>query len=928
MSPISVMLNLTFALSMICPFINGCPADERNYLLDFKGGLLDPTGRLSSWQGYNCCEWKGVRCDFHSGHVISLHLKNPVTSYWDKPKNLSGAIHPSLFNLQYLQHLDLGNNDFDGASISPEFSKLQSLTFLSLASAGFGGEVPVELGNITTLRQLDLSADSRTYYFTTLQSRKFAGLIQNLRSLEYLAMNNVDMSMTNDHWRNALSSLPNLREIYLSWCNLEGTIPSLLNLTYLSDLDLSMNSFFSPLPAWFQNVSSLVSLDLSDNGVNGSIPSNFLHRSSLRNLDLSFNDLEGSLSFIQYQSSSIANLNLHRNWLDGIIPLFFVDFTELKNLVLANNYLTGDLPPLGSALGEVLPLSVIDLSLNKLTGNIPPSIGCLPLLRSLNLENNQLSGKIPDTLFKLARLEKLKLSTNNLTGIFSLSMMDNFTELRQLGLSNNSFTVSISSSWIPPFPHLRYLGMRSCNVEGDFPAFLSTQYSLVDLDLSDNKIVGAIPTWLWDLPVLEVVTLSNNQLQGFLPSVISKKFERVDLKRNKLQGSLPFFKNCMYFFDGSKNNFTGSLPATMYAGYTLLSGNNLTGEIPSSFCSVHTELVPLSAIYLDLSKNNLKGTIPPNLWGCNQLVVLNLAENDLQGEIPEQMGKMRSLDTLNLYGNNLHGTIPSSIVNCGHLRVFDLGSNQIQGKIPVLFSELQRLRILNLASNQFEGTIPALLLELEFLQILDLSHNCLSGPITKNLGKLYAMANESPNDESEFARPVVEDDVFHDYYSLIPDQVTLWVKGRALAYEKIFKKFRFMDLSNNKLSGNIPPEVGLLKNLNALNFSRNNLSGPIPKSVGGLVQLESLDLSANKLSGRIPSELLNLTFLEVLNVSDNMLSGLIPQGKQFATFDASSFSGNPDLHGPPLENRTLSHGFGGNGSPGSQEESNNEASNK
>ncbi|GLJ42279.1 hypothetical protein SUGI_0875140 [Cryptomeria japonica] len=715
------MLNLTFALSMICPFINGCPADERNYLLDFKGGLLDPTGRLSSWQGYNCCEWKGVRCDFHSGHVISLHLKNPVTSYWDKPKNLSGAIHPSLFNLQYLQHLDLGNNDFDGASISPEFSKLQSLTFLSLASAGFGGEVPVELGNITTLRQLDLSADSRTYYFTTLQSRKFAGWIQNLRSLEYLAMNNVDMSMTNDHWRNALSSLPNLREIYLSWCNLEG-----------------------------------------------------------------------------------------------------------------------DLPPLGSALGEVLPLSVIDLSLNKLTGNIPPSIGCLPLLRSLNLENNQLSGKIPDTLFKLARLENLKLSTNNLTGIFSLSMMDNFTELRELGLSNNSFTVSISSSWIPPFPHLRYLGMRSCNVEGDFPAFLSTQYSLVDLDLSDNKIVGAIPTWLWDLPVLEVVTLSNNQLQGFLPSVISKKFERVDLKRNKLQGSLPFFKNCMYFFDGSKNNFTGSLPATMYAGHILLSGNNLTGEIPSSFCSVHTELVPLSTIYLDLSKNNLKGTIPPNLWGCNQLVVLNLAENDLQGEIPEQMGKMRSLDTLNLYGNNLQGTIPSSIVNCGYLRVFDLGSNQIQGKIPVLFSELQRLRILNLASNQFEGTIPALLLELEFLQILDLSHNCLSGPIPKNLGKLYAMANESPNDESEFGRPVVEDDAFHDYYSLIPDQVTLWVKGRALPYEKIFKKFRFMDLSNNKLSGNIPPEVG-----------------------------------------------------------------------------------NPDLHGPPLENRTLSHGFGGNGSPGSQEESNN-----
>ncbi|GLJ42276.1 hypothetical protein SUGI_0875100 [Cryptomeria japonica] len=425
MSPVSFWMNLTFVLAMLLqmtyPFTNGCPPNERNYLLDFRGGLLDPTGHLSSWQGYNCCEWKGIRCDFHSGHVIKLDLRNSFAErYGENTKILSGAIHPSLFDLQHLQHLDLGLNDFNNTSIPPQLAKLQNLTFLSLAYAGFGGEVPLELGNITTLRHLDLSVGDDF----PLESTRFAEWIkiQNLRSLEYLAMNFVNLSMANDDWSNALSSLSYLREIHFRYCGLSGTLPSLLNITHLSHLDLSSNSFSSILPAWFRNVSSLVSLDLFRCGLHGSIPSNFLSRSRLRKLDLSDNLLEGNLSFIRYQSSSIAHLNLQSNSLDGIIPLFFANFTELKYLLLANNYLAGEIPPFGSTFGKFLPLSLLNLSQNKLMGNIPPSIGCLPLLRSLNLENNYLSRRLPDAISKPARFEELKLSSNNLTGSFSLSL--------------------------------------------------------------------------------------------------------------------------------------------------------------------------------------------------------------------------------------------------------------------------------------------------------------------------------------------------------------------------------------------------------------------------------------------------------------------------------------------------------------------------
>ena len=61
-----------------------------------------------------------------------------------------------------------------------------------------------------------------------------------------------------------------------------------------------------------------------------------------------------------------------------------------------------------------------------------------------------------------------------------------------------------------------------------------------------------------------------------------------------------------------------------------------------------------------------------------------------------------------------------------------------------------------------------------------------------------------------------------------------------------------------------------------------------------------MDLSRNKLSGEIPQQLEQLGFLETFNVSHNNLVGRIPQGKQFSTFDASSFEGNPALCGDPL----------------------------
>ena len=57
------------------------------------------------------------------------------------------------------------------------------------------------------------------------------------------------------------------------------------------------------------------------------------------------------------------------------------------------------------------------------------------------------------------------------------------------------------------------------------------------------------------------------------------------------------------------------------------------------------------------------------------------------------------------------------------------------------------------------------------------------------------------------------------------------------------------------MSGEIPPELGSLANLDWLNLKGNRLSGEIPSELGSLTNLRRLYLSGNQLSGCIPEGL-------------------------------------------------------------------------
>ena len=55
-----------------------CIQSEREALVSFRAGVNNIPGKLSSWVGEDCCQWKGVECDNESGYVIKLNLSNPA----------------------------------------------------------------------------------------------------------------------------------------------------------------------------------------------------------------------------------------------------------------------------------------------------------------------------------------------------------------------------------------------------------------------------------------------------------------------------------------------------------------------------------------------------------------------------------------------------------------------------------------------------------------------------------------------------------------------------------------------------------------------------------------------------------------------------------------------------------------------------------
>ena len=122
---------------------------------------------------------------------------------------------------------------------------------------------------------------------------------------------------------------------------------------------------------------------------------------------------------------------------------------------------------------------------------------------------------------------------------------------------------------------------------------------------------------------------------------------------------------------------------------------------------------------LNLSYNELTGSIPPEIGYLTNLTYLYLNNNQLTGEIPSEIGNLSNLTYLSLRSNQLTGSIPSEIGNLTNLNFLYLGSNGLTGSIPSEIGNLTNLTHLDLSDNQLTGLIPESICDLT----LNLSSN-------------------------------------------------------------------------------------------------------------------------------------------------------------------------------------------------------------
>ncbi|TYH21371.1 hypothetical protein ES288_A04G038600v1 [Gossypium darwinii] len=642
-----------------------------------------------------------------------------------------------------------------------------------------------------------------------------------------------------------------------------GTISSsLLKLHQLRLLDLSYNDFNeSVIPEFFGSLKILRYLDLSNANFGGPIPSNLGNLSMLETFRLGGNG-EGlfyrhnivntftvgklewlsHLSFIRELDLSFVSLSSANDWSQVINKLPF-----LEELSLSHCDLPSISPSSFSFTNFSTSLTSLDLSGNSLTSSFvyPWLFNVSSNLVSLDLSMNQLKGPIPEAFGNMITMQELYLSHNQLEGEIFKSF-GNMCSLAFLDMESNhlsTFGIVQNTSLSCTSYSLRELSLAYNQLKGNSVLNEITKLpSLSVLDLGYNLLNGTIKESIGQLPNLKVFRLAGNAFDN----VVISEAHFSNLTENF--GSYWFWNSfdSLVYLNTSFNQINGTLPNEILDRRHLdLSSNHFSGPLPVALYSLWSlnlsknKFTGSSLYVLDLSYNLFSSEVPGCIAEFERWKVLNLADNSLSGPIPSSLGSLDSLQMLSLRGNKFSGELPSSLHNCKMLKFLDLSDNELSGEIPKWIGQsLSSLVFLSLRRNQFKGTYV--------------------------------------------------------------DEALLTWKGTKQRYEKILGLLLAIDLSCNKLTGEIPEELTNLQQLIALNLSRNSLIGKIPQKIGQLRQLEVLDLSRNKFSSNIPTSLSELTFLSTLDLSYNYLSGKIPTGRQLQLFDPSSYSHNQGLCGPPV----------------------------
>ena len=440
----------------------GCIERERQALLKFKEDLIDDSGLLSTWgseeEKRDCCKWRGVGCNSRTGHVTHLDLSGfnlSQTTGWLQLPNRLPRLHELLLRSCSLSiigspSLSLVNSSKSLAIVDFSINDLSSSIFYWLANFGnslvdldlsnnhLHGSIPDAFTNMTSLRTLHLYSNQLQGDLSTF--RQMCSL-KELYISENILTGELSQLFQDSH--GCVES--SLEILQLDGNQLYGSVPDITRFTSMIVLDLSRNQLNGSLPKRFSQRSELVSLYLNDNQLTGSL-ADVTMLSSLRELWIGNNRLDGNVSDSIGSLSQLEDLEVGGNSLQGVMSeAHFSNLSKLTILDLTENSLALKFE---SNWAPTFQLDHIFLSSCNLGPSFPQWLRNQNNFMNLDISNTQISDTIPDWFWNLSnsKLELLNLSHNKMSGNLP-DFSPKYSNLQIIDLSFNQL-----EGPLPPFP--------------------------------------------------------------------------------------------------------------------------------------------------------------------------------------------------------------------------------------------------------------------------------------------------------------------------------------------------------------------------------------------------------------------------------------------------------------------------------------------
>ncbi|KAJ6651370.1 hypothetical protein lerEdw1_020943, partial [Lerista edwardsae] len=367
--------------------------------------------------------------------------------------------------------------------------------------------------------------------------------------------------------------------------------------------DLSMNNI-SKLPSnSLHNLRFLEELRLAGNGLTHIPKGAFAGLFRLKVLMLQNNLLRQVPLEALQNLHTLQSLRLDANHISSVPSNCFNGLVSLRHLWLDDNALT-DIPV--QAFKSLPALQAMTLALNKIHHIPDYAFGNLSSLVVLHLNNNRIYSLGKKCFDGLHSLETLDLNYNNLDEF--PNSVKTLRNLKELGFHNNNIKSipehalvgnpsliaihfydnpiqTVGKSAFQHLPELRTLILNGASEITEFPDLTGTT-SLESLTLTGAQI-RSLPAAVCDqLPNLQVLDLSDNQLEDLPHFTACEKLQKIDLHHNEIyEIKMGTFQQLVALRSlDLSSNLLSSFPVTSLYGLThlKLTGNHaLQSLIPS-----------------------------------------------------------------------------------------------------------------------------------------------------------------------------------------------------------------------------------------------------------------------------------------------------------------------------------------------------------